>query len=68
VCVGASNLTTAFDDPNFLHLCVMRFPWGGAGFLPLGYTQCLCKVAREVVGGPRGPIVIIVEVIQCKVD
>jgi hypothetical protein len=28
----------------------------------------LCKVAREVVGGPRGPIVIIVEVIQCKVD
>jgi hypothetical protein len=27
-----------------------------------------CKVAREVVGGPRGPIVIIVEVIQCKVD
>jgi hypothetical protein len=35
----------------------------------------LCKVAREVVGGARevvgglrGPIVIIVEVIQCKVD
>jgi hypothetical protein len=28
----------------------------------------LGKVAREVVGGPRGPIVIIVEVIQCKVD
>ena len=27
-----------------------------------------CKVAREVVGGPRGPIVIIVEVIQCNVD
>jgi hypothetical protein len=27
-----------------------------------------CKVAREVVGVPRGPIVIIVEVIQCKVD
>jgi hypothetical protein len=27
-----------------------------------------CKVAREVVGGARGPIVIIVEVIQCKVD
>jgi hypothetical protein len=31
-----------------------------------------CKVAREVVGGPRGgprgTIVIIVEVIQCKVD
>jgi len=27
-----------------------------------------CKVAREVVEGPRGPIVIIVEVIQCKVD
>jgi hypothetical protein len=27
-----------------------------------------CKVAREIVGGPRGPIVIIVEVIQCKVD
>jgi hypothetical protein len=27
-----------------------------------------CKVAREVVGGPRGPIVIIVDVIQCKVD
>ena len=26
------------------------------------------KVAREVVGGPRGPIVIIVEVIQCKVE
>jgi hypothetical protein len=27
-----------------------------------------CKVAREVVGGARGPIVIIMEVIQCKVD
>jgi hypothetical protein len=27
-----------------------------------------CKVAREVVGGPRGPIVIIMEVIQCKMD
>jgi hypothetical protein len=27
-----------------------------------------CKVASEVVGGARGPIVIIVEVIQCKVD
>jgi hypothetical protein len=27
-----------------------------------------CKVAREVVEGPIGPIVIIVEVIQCKVD
>ena len=27
-----------------------------------------CKVAREVVGGPRGPIVIIVEVIECMVD
>jgi hypothetical protein len=30
--------------------------------------ESMCKVAREVVGGPRGPIVIIVEVIQCKVD
>jgi hypothetical protein len=30
--------------------------------------QMASKVAREVVGGPRGPIVIIVEVIQCKVD
>jgi hypothetical protein len=32
----------------------------------------VCKIAREVVGGGggggRGPIVIIVEVIQCKVD
>jgi hypothetical protein len=28
----------------------------------------MCKVAREVVGGPRGPIVIIVKAIQCKVD
>jgi hypothetical protein len=27
-----------------------------------------CKVAREVVEGARGSIVIIVEVIQCKVD
>ena len=27
-----------------------------------------CKVAREVVEGPRGPIVMIVETIQCKVD
>jgi hypothetical protein len=26
------------------------------------------KVAREVVGGGIGPIVIIVEAIQCKVD
>jgi hypothetical protein len=31
-------------------------------------TLSTCKVAREVVGVPRGPIVIIVEVIQCKVD
>jgi hypothetical protein len=31
-------------------------------------SRKVCKVAREVVGGPRGPIVIIVEVIQCKVD
>jgi hypothetical protein len=31
-------------------------------------TVGICKVDREVVGGPRGPIVIIVEVIQCKVD
>jgi hypothetical protein len=27
-----------------------------------------CKVDREVVKGPRGPIVMIVETIQCKVD
>jgi hypothetical protein len=27
-----------------------------------------CKVAREVVEGPIGPIVMIVETIQCKVD
>ena len=33
-----------------------------------GKTEGGCKVAREVVGGPRGTIVIIVEVIQCKVD
>jgi hypothetical protein len=32
------------------------------------FKEWFCKVAREVVGGPRGPIVIIVEVIQCKVD
>ena len=32
------------------------------------FSYRLCKVAREVVEGPRGPIVIIVEVIQCKVD
>jgi hypothetical protein len=31
-------------------------------------AEVVCKVAREVVGGPKGPIVIIVEVIQCKVD
>jgi hypothetical protein len=36
-------------------------PWGRG-------NSSHCKVAREVVGGPRGPIVIIVEVIQCKVD
>jgi hypothetical protein len=30
--------------------------------------QGVCKVAREVVGAARDPIVIIVEVIQCKVD
>ena len=28
----------------------------------------VCKVARKVVGGARGPVVIIMEVIQCKVD
>jgi hypothetical protein len=27
-----------------------------------------CKVSREIVWGPRGPIVIIVEVIQCKMN
>ena len=32
------------------------------------HSEDVCKVAREVVGGPRGPIVIIVDVIQCKVD
>jgi hypothetical protein len=33
------------------------------------YELCSpAAVAREVVGGPRGPIVIIVEAIQCKVD
>jgi hypothetical protein len=31
-------------------------------------TGFVCKVAREVVGGARGTIVIIMEVIQCKVD
>jgi hypothetical protein len=32
------------------------------------FVKVMCKVAREVVGEPRGPIVIIVEVIQCKVE
>jgi hypothetical protein len=35
---------------------------------PKSESQCNCKVDREVVGGGKGPIVIIVEVIQCKVD
>jgi hypothetical protein len=30
--------------------------------------ELMCKVAREVVEGPRGPIVMIVDTIQCKVD
>jgi hypothetical protein len=30
--------------------------------------KACCKVARDVVGGPIGPIVIIVEAIQCKMD
>ena len=34
----------------------------------LGVSENTCKIAREVVGGPRGPIVIILKVIQCKVD
>jgi hypothetical protein len=34
----------------------------------LGYIVNESKVARELVGRPRGPIVIIVEAIQCKVD
>jgi hypothetical protein len=37
-------------------------------FITIPFLFSQCKVAREVVGGPRGPIVIIVEVIQCKVD
>jgi hypothetical protein len=48
----------------------MSGSWERISFLVLVCFPCnlSCKVAREVVGGPRGPIVIIVEVIQCKVD
>jgi hypothetical protein len=54
VCVGASDMTTASDDPSSSALCVVcagRFPRGvpgGAGMPPLGYAQ------RSATGGsPR---------------
>jgi hypothetical protein len=46
VCVGASDSTTASDDPSSSALCVMctrRFPRGvprGVGMPPPGYVQC----------------------------
>jgi hypothetical protein len=47
-------LVDSGNTHQFLYLCSQQFS---------GH-----EVAREVVGGPRGPIVIIVEAIQCKVD
>jgi hypothetical protein len=46
VCVGASDLTTASDDPSSSALCVMcigLFPRGvpgGGRYAPPGYAQC----------------------------
>jgi hypothetical protein len=48
-CVGASDMTTASDDPSSSGFCVMCtriFPrgvlgGGGAGMPPFGYTKCL---------------------------
>jgi hypothetical protein len=45
VCVGASDMTTASDDPSSSALCVMcvgRFPRGvpgGGRYAPPGYAQ-----------------------------
>jgi hypothetical protein len=54
VCVGASDMTTASDDPSSSALCVVcigRFPRGvpgGAGMPPPGYAQ------RSATGGSPG--------------
>ena len=41
---------------------------GISNVVTMNSQRDVCKVAREVVEGPRGPIVMIVETIQCKVD
>jgi hypothetical protein len=50
VCVGASGLTTAFDDPSSSALCVVCTGCflGGASMAPLGYAQHLA------LGGSSG--------------
>jgi hypothetical protein len=70
--IGFQNL------PRGVHMNTWTWDPGLQWWLVYGCTSSVedntfirgmeCKVAREVVGGPRGPIVIIVEVIQCKVD
>ena len=54
VCRGASDMTTAFDDPSSSSLCVMftgifpRGVLGGAGMPPPGYAH------HSVMGGSPG--------------
>jgi hypothetical protein len=69
--IGFQNLPRGvhMSTWTWLTMVVGLLQHGGFPFyMEPWFFSLLCKVAREVVGGPRGPIVIIVEVIQCKVD
>jgi hypothetical protein len=65
-CVMSLACWKAISSPSLNESQNTLKSFNGSGFNPYGVLPC--KVAREVVGGPRGPIVIIVEVILCKVD
>jgi hypothetical protein len=64
-------------SPVYFSTMVHTYPWDPGIWLytlitSVGDNALLrgmeCSVAREVMGGAEGPIVIIVEAIQCMVD
>jgi len=69
--------TLDHSSPSYFIIMVNSYPWDPGIWL---YTLIEsvednsfirgveCSVAREGMGGGEGPIVIIVEVIQCKVE